>query len=109
MIKHNLDDKNNNSFHLAKNGYDRLKVEIPIVLGVYHMTAFSHVQMPYDNFAIGRGGGCPYTGGLEMKRVKKRLKTHSQIGSFLLAAHHSQSSPAKMGDYLPFNDQYKYW
>ena len=30
-------------FHLADNGYDRLKVENPIVLGVYHMTAFSHV------------------------------------------------------------------
>ena len=31
------------SFHLAKNGYNGHKVKILIVLGLYDMTAFSHV------------------------------------------------------------------
>ena len=31
-------------FHLANNGYDRLKVENLIVLGVYHMTAFASLN-----------------------------------------------------------------
>ena len=33
------------------------------------MTAFSHVEMLYDVFAFGRGLGCPYMGGLGMKRL----------------------------------------